>query len=188
MLPSGQTNRAFNCKCDCGKIKKVRLSHLVRGKIKSCGCLFKTMSGKSSSDLGVVYRSMKTRCKSDYFESHLYYDKGIIICDEWLNDFELFESWSINNGYKKGLQLDRKNNSKGYSPKNCRYVTPKVNVNNRDNTLYVNYKNKKWSLQLLLVYLKNPNKYNTVRSRILRGWDIEKALFKKPLSNYSSRK
>lgn len=26
------------CKCDCGKEKIVRISHMVRGDISSCGC------------------------------------------------------------------------------------------------------------------------------------------------------
>ena len=32
------------------------------------------------------------------------------------------------------MQLDRKDNNKGYSPDNCRFVTPKVNSRNKRNT------------------------------------------------------
>ena len=33
--------RAMVCRCDCGKRKTVRLSHLKAGRIKSCGCLMR---------------------------------------------------------------------------------------------------------------------------------------------------
>lgn len=37
-LPSGQKPRIARCKCDCGKVKNILLLHLVRGRIKCCGC------------------------------------------------------------------------------------------------------------------------------------------------------
>lgn len=40
-------------------------------------------------------------------------------------------------GIKKGLQLDRKDNSKGYSPDICRFVSPKTNSRNRRNTKHL---------------------------------------------------
>lgn len=33
--------RAMVCRCDCGKLKTVRLSHLKAGRIKNCGCLMR---------------------------------------------------------------------------------------------------------------------------------------------------
>ena len=33
--------RAMVCRCDCGRKKTVRLSHLKAGRIKSCGCLMR---------------------------------------------------------------------------------------------------------------------------------------------------
>ena len=33
--------RAMICRCDCGRKKTVRLSHLKAGRIKSCGCLMR---------------------------------------------------------------------------------------------------------------------------------------------------
>ena len=90
---------------------------------------------------------MKDRCKENYIDSHIYFKKGISVCKEWENDFEPFRLWSIENGYSKGLQIDREDNSKGYSPENCRWVTPKVNCNNRDCTTMVSYKGTLVSFQ-----------------------------------------
>ena len=48
ILPCGQTNRAFLCKCDCGQEKVVRMLHLVRGRTLSCGCNGKDVYGAST--------------------------------------------------------------------------------------------------------------------------------------------
>ncbi len=186
ILPSGQTNRAFLCKCDCGKEHTVRLLHLKRMRIKSCGCAVRTRNGEGGSLLCKVWRQMNSRCKELYFEKHLYFEKGIKVCDEWKNDFELFKKWSLSNGYEKGLQIDRRDNSKGYSPENCRWVTPEINVNNKDNTFYIVYKGEKQSLRLLLSKLGRSKDYATIRGRLSRGYDGDKAI-DKPITkgNYS---
>lgn len=51
------------------------------------------------------------------------------VCDEW-NDFLKFRSWALDNGYREGLSIDRIDNSAGYSPQNCRWVTQKTQMNN----------------------------------------------------------
>lgn len=186
--PSGQTNRTMLCVCSCGNKKQIRVMHLTRGRIKSCGCLSKTMDGESTTDIGKLFSGMKSRCSVYHQERHLYYDKGIKVCKAWTDDFSIFKKWCINNGYKKGLYIDRIDGNKGYSPTNCRFVTPQVNANNRVNTFYVEYKNKTIALKLLLKDLGNPNKYYTVYARIKRGWSVTDAIFTKPANNYSSRK
>ena len=80
-----------------------------------------------------VYRAMKNRCiNTNRHNYHRYGGRGINVCEEWSDDINMFVKWSLDNGYKQGLQLDRIDNNKGYSPKNCRWVTPKENANNRE--------------------------------------------------------
>jgi len=148
-IPSGQKVRRFKCACECGNQKTVLLLHLVRGRVSSCGCKKAVKLGESQTPLCKVWRAIHLRCKENYFESHLYYKKGIKVCDEWVDWFK-FKEWSLKNGYKKGLQIDRKNNSMGYSPSNCRWVTSKVNNNNRDNTLMIVYDGKYQPIKPLL--------------------------------------
>jgi len=78
---------------------------------------------------------MKNRCNN---ANHPYYKayggRGIAICEEWSKSFLCFEKWALANGYEESLELDRRDNDKGYSPTNCRFVTHKENCNNRHNS------------------------------------------------------
>ena len=115
-------------------MKNVLFTHLNLGKSKGCGCLgnYKTTHNLSNHTLYYVWSSMKSRC---YNKNNVrYFDwggRGIKISNEWIDDFKKFYDWSIANGYSKGLQIDRIDNNGNYSSKNCRWVTAKVNCNNR---------------------------------------------------------
>src|SRR5690606_4536657 len=85
ITPSGQTNRTLKCICECGNVKDIRVSHLIRGRIKSCGCIKNTLSGKSTTQIGRLYRGIKSRCSDYHSERHLYFYKGIKMCEEWDN-------------------------------------------------------------------------------------------------------
>lgn len=176
VLPCGQKNKAFLCRCDCGREKVIRKLHLFRGRIKSCGCLGKDVYGESNTKLYTVWNSIRTRCKPNHHEKHIYYDRGIAVCKEWLDSFQTFKSWAIENGYKHGLQIDRIDNYLGYSPENCRFVDSKTNCNNRRNTTYVQYEGKKESLRMLVDRLKIEVEFATIYGRIKRGWDPYKAI------------
>ena len=52
------------------------------------------------------------------------------VCDEWL-DFTNFYRWAVANGYRRELQIDRIDNTRGYSPDNCRWVTRSAQSRNR---------------------------------------------------------
>ena len=176
VLPCGQKNKAFLCRCDCGREKVIRKLHLFRGRIKSCGCLGKDVHGESNTKLYTVWNSIRTRCKPNHHEKHIYYDRGIAVCKEWLESFQAFKSWAIANGYKHGLQIDRIDNYLGYSPENCRFVDSKTNCNNRRNTIYVEYEGKKESLRMIIDRLRIETDFTTIYHRIKRGWDPHKAI------------
>lgn len=175
-LPCGQTNKTYECECDCGNNNNVRKVHLVRNRTLSCGCNTKTRNGEGSTLLCKVWRGIKQRCLENYCESHLYFKKGISVCIEWQNSYELFKEWSLNNGYKKGLQIDRIDNSKGYCPENCRWVSSLINSNNRDNNIVIEYNGEKKPLSLILFEIGKKNHYSAIYRRIQRGWNPQKAI------------
>lgn len=129
------------CECECGNVVSVPYSRLMRGETKSCGCILrelKTKHGKSNTRLYTAWENMKTRCynpNDDFYAD--YGGRGIKVCDEWLDDFTSFYKWSMENGYKSHLTIDRIDNNGDYSPDNCRWVDLKTQGRNKRNNVQV---------------------------------------------------
>lgn len=64
--------------------------------------------------------------------------RGITVCPEW-HDYDVFRGWSLANGYDNTLTIDRRDNSKGYGPDNCRWATMEEQANNRSNNRRITY-------------------------------------------------
>jgi hypothetical protein len=93
------------------------------------------------------WHSIKARCYNEKNENYKNYgNRGIIVCEEWLKDFWEFYEWSILNGYKKGLTIDRIDNNLGYSPSNCRYVDYKIQNNNTKRNVKILFKGEQKTL------------------------------------------
>lgn len=75
------------------------------------------------------WTSMKQRCLNPKNQQYKDYGgRGIGVCGEWL----LFDNFYRDMGERAAsLELDRIDNEKGYCKENCRWVTRKVNANNR---------------------------------------------------------
>lgn len=134
--------------------------------------------GMKGTRLYAIWHGMKGRC---YNKSHTHYNKyggrGITICDEWLNSFQAFCDWAIQNGYSDNLTLDRKDTNGNYEPSNCRWATRKEQLNNRRNNIVITYNEKtqtlsQWSEELGIDYHK-------LLMRIKHGWSAERAFRKK---------
>lgn len=82
-----------------------------------------------------IYNGMKNRCYNKNNPNYKFYGaKGITICNEWLNNengFKNFYNWSNANGYYEGLSIDRIDNTKGYSPENCQWMSKQRNSSKR---------------------------------------------------------
>lgn len=91
-----------------------------------------TTHGLSRHPLYQVWQNMIDRCyNKTHYKYHLYGARNIVVHPGWKNDVKEFIEWCENNGYKKGLQIDRIDNDLDYSPENCRFVTNKVNCRNQ---------------------------------------------------------
>ena len=145
-------NVLWLCRClgkngnDCGKEVVVTTGHLRSEFTQSCGCLQRERLSERNMSHGCAnepwydtYDSMMMRCghRGGASEYHLriYRDRGITVCEEWRESPQAFGDWLIAHGWRKGLQIDRIDNSLGYSPENCRVVSPKENSNNKRNTV-----------------------------------------------------
>lgn len=146
--------RACKCRCCCGAIKVVRNEHIVKGLIKSCGCLRRRTAaqkhyihGGKGTGLYVVWKGIRERCNNPNSTGHKnYHDKGIRLSKEW-NDFSKFREWAINSGYKKGLSIDRIDNDKGYSEDNCRWADRDTQSRNRRVTILVSFDGREITLK-----------------------------------------
>ena len=174
----------WKCKCSCGNTCFIRGGQLRDGKTSSCGCYRKekvieslSTHGRSQTRIYHTYYRMLDRCyneKDPFFPS--YGGRGI------RNEFESFDQflqWSLANGYRKGLSIDRIDNDGNYSPLNCRWVTMQEQQHNKRNTRKITFKSKTQSLT------KWAQEYNIspslLTSRLNWGWQLEDALTRPPM-------
>jgi hypothetical protein len=173
------------CKCDCGNETIVEAYRLTRGLTKSCGCLritSNTKHGAYNKKIYQLYYSMLHRCYNSKDKDYKHYgQKGIIVCKEWKNSFVEFFKWAMLNGYQEDLSIDRIDSNGNYEPSNCRWVTLKEQARNKKNIKKVTYKEKEYYISDLAKEF-NINR-NTLNSRLIAGWSIEKALTKQKKIN-----
>jgi hypothetical protein len=116
---------AWECVCDCGNTKVVAQVELRSGDTRSCGCLKKHTLLKRNTSHGACgtavygkWRGMWHRVRSTHLTRNKCY-KGVSVCEAWRR----FENFYADMGDPPdGYSLDRIDNTKGYSPSNCRWV------------------------------------------------------------------
>ena len=97
--------------------------------------------------LSVKYNGMKQRCYNQKdIEFKNYGARGIGICEEWLASPDAFFDWAIENGYKEGLTIERKNVNEGYSPENCTWITMAEQQANKRSNVFVDIHGEKVTL------------------------------------------
>lgn len=148
------------------KIKRLNLTKYNNKKIPEC-----------RSRLYNIWVNMKGRCYNKNIDSYKNYGgRGISVCNEWKNNFKKFKEWSLNNGYKDDLTIDRIDVNGNYEPSNCRWVDMKTQGNNTRRNHLITFDGKtktmtEWAEEIEI-------SYTTLRKRLRDGWSIEDALTK----------
>lgn len=127
-----------------GRLKVIKQAGLNCEKRMTWLC--KCDCGNETIVIGKSLRNGSTKSYDGYKD---YGAKDIDVCEEWYSSYENFREWSLNNGYKEGLTLDRIDGLKGYTPNNCRWTDWKTQENNRCNNVIVTYNGKQYPRGIL---------------------------------------
>jgi len=111
-------------------------------KNKSCGCAryeikakTQTIHGQTPKKLYQRWQTINNRCSNPNNRSYKDYgSKGVTVCAKWRHDYQPFKEWALNNGYREGLDLCRKNVTKNYTPENCYFATEAQSAQHKTTT------------------------------------------------------
>lgn len=173
---SGNRQRIFwKCQCDCGNSTNVDTSVLTRNIVKSCGCLRIEVTRKRSLKHGgsIGYKGnreyrawsgAKSRCYNPNSHKYKNYgERGIKMCERWLNDFGNF--FKDMGKCPDGLTLDRIDVNGDYEPNNCHWTTSMVQGRHRTDNVWITYKNK---MMILTDWAKELNITRTILYKWLK--------------------
>ena len=166
--------------CSCGARIEKPLAWVRHGNTSSCGCyrseLVSEKNTKHSHALknrhSGAYRSwqaMHQRIKVNPLYQHLTIDP------RWCGEDGFTNFYSDMGDRPNGMTIERKDNSKGYSPSNCKWATSKEQANNTSQTVFVTHNGKTQSINQWCAELGI--KYSMVKQRRRKGMSLEDALF-----------
>lgn len=105
--PSGSRHDLIYCECACGGNRVTRKIHLMTGDALSCGCMMGTEEysyrkkkyKNNVKAISAAYYDMMNRCYLKSLKSYAGYGgRGVVVCEEWKNDYGSFLNWSLVNG------------------------------------------------------------------------------------------
>ena len=173
----------WECICDCGKTTITHGSSLKSGSTKSCGCgqkesaramikKYHTTHNLSNSSEYLAWKNMVQRCTNKNNKAYKHYGgRCIEVCDRWLTFENFYRDMGENPG---GLELDRRDNNKGYSLDNCRWVSHKKNTRNTRGSHIITFK----GISKCITEWAESTEISAaaIGHRIRRGWTVERAL------------
>lgn len=181
VFPRDSQHRKVLYKCKCGNEKTANLHDVLKEKIRSCGCLKSIIVNgyqTKKHPLYQTYRGILDRCtnpKSKYWR--LYGERGIKICDRWINSFQYFVD---DMGEKPSAKhsIDRIDVNGNYEPSNCRWATQIEQGNNKRNTIRLLVDGQMMTINEIASYTGISR--NTLYSRLIEyKWGIEISIQKK---------
>lgn len=175
----------WEMKCQCGRVKLMEASEFVKQQkrevLASCGCMKKvtlsaqrTTHGMSRHPAFAVWRSMIDRCHLPTHQAyHNYGARGIAVCKRWRDSFENF--WAdLGPTYRVGETLERRNNSRGYTPTNCRWASRRRQANNTRRSRLID--TPLGRITVTMAARRYGIGRSTLNWRLTNGWSVARAL------------
>lgn len=174
-------NKLCKCRCDCGKSHTTRISRLINGTTKSCGCMkyaHCTTHGLHDHPLHSTWKNMRRRCYSKSNPGYKNYGgRGISVCKRWRESFAAFVE-DVGPKPSELHSLDRINNDGNYEPSNVRWATATEQRRNSRAITTITFGGVTKSLIEWSEELGIP--YETIRERVGKGWSAARILKKAP--------
>lgn len=167
--------------CDCGKTKTVASGHLRSGHTASCGCFHVQATGDRARTHGWSskpgfsnWRAMIDRCIRPEATGYKNYGgRGIVVCDEWMDDFDAFMK-EIGPYPGKKYTIERINVNGNYEPGNVRWATQLEQTHNMRKNVFVDFRGER------LCVAELARRFGICRtvlgSRLARGMTPEQAV------------
>jgi hypothetical protein len=172
--------RMWWCVCDCGKRVEVAGFQLRHAHTKSCGCLQRAVIAEARRSHSMsrtpeygAWARMNRRCRPGGPDDHLYYGKGIRVCDRWRGSFLNFLA-DMGPRPSPRHSIDRIDGSGDYEPSNCRWALPVVQANNTTRNVKITHEGE--TLSAAQWADRKGIGRSTVYQRIRRGVDPIKAI------------
>jgi len=127
--------------------------------------------GHDKTTLYSIWANLKQRCSDPGATSWQYYGaKGVQVTwanfDEFLRDMQ--------DGWKPGLSIGRRDNNGPYSKENCRWETSKEQTRNYSRNVFLEFNGKRMVAADWADFLKMNRM--TLYRRLWAGWPVEEAL------------
>jgi hypothetical protein len=144
----------WKCVCSCGKEVTPLGQELRKGKVQSCGCYRKEVTGAkrrthsaSRSRTYRIWAGMKARCNIKSASGYKNWGgRGIKVCERWLT----YENFLKDMGEcPDGYAINRIDHNGDYEPNNCEWVTQEANNRIQRKTIFIEGKTvREWAQEL----------------------------------------
>lgn len=166
--------------CSCGTTIERPLAWVRHGNTSSCGCFRSEYVADKNTKHSHAPRDKQSGAYRSWQAMHqrvqanpLYHHRSID--PRWCGDDGFANFYSDMGDRPNGMSIERIDNTKGYSPSNCKWATAKEQGNNTSQTVFVTHNGKTQSINQWCADLGI--NYSMIKQRRRRGMSLEDALF-----------